>query len=97
MRDRKNSLEERLKAHPQLRKRIESLLKIVEDESDDVETADEAEQRLIDELRRMGNEALHDWAIRKEMKKVKSFRKSSDGAKGHGKKNYAGIRHSEKS
>jgi hypothetical protein len=60
------SLEERLTAHPQLKERIEALLAIVEDTKADVKQADEAERRVIAELRRVGNEALCSWAAQQE-------------------------------
>ena len=49
------SLEERLRDHPELRAKMESLLAVVEN-------AAEAERRVTEELRQMGNEALHAWA-----------------------------------
>ena len=52
----------RLEAHPQLRNRMESLLLAVEDEAGDLREADAAQLRLIDEIRRMGQEALPAWA-----------------------------------
>ena len=55
---------ERLNRHPHLRARMESLLAVVEDVAGDCAKADAAEQRVIDELRRMGNEALTAWAER---------------------------------
>jgi hypothetical protein len=64
------SLEERLNAHPQLKVRIEALLAIVEDAEDDVKKADEAERRVIEELRRVGHEALHSWAAKQEAAQV---------------------------
>lgn len=63
-----DSLENRLNQHPHLKNRIEQLLKIVEDADGDLEKADEAERRVIEELRKMGNEVLHDWAINREKK-----------------------------
>ena len=42
MSNQKHSLEERLKAHPHLKQRIEKLLEIVEDASCDIDKADEA-------------------------------------------------------
>ena len=59
---RKKSLEERLEAHPRLRARMESLLSVVENSTGDIERANDAEQRVIEELRQMGNDALHVWA-----------------------------------
>jgi hypothetical protein len=61
----KKSIDERLKAHPILQGRIEAILDIVEDSAGEVERADEAERRMIEEVRQLGNEALHGWAERK--------------------------------
>jgi len=52
----------RLKQHPQLRDRIERLVDLVEDAGDDLRKADEAERRVIEEVRRLGQEVLKDWA-----------------------------------
>jgi len=90
---RKPSLEERLNAHPHLRERMEALLAIVEDASGDVEKADEAERRVIEELRQMGSDALHAWASIKSAEKEQEVR-SGDPVQGHGKKNSAGTRRS---
>ena len=87
MSNQKRSLEERLKAHPHLKERIEKLLEIVEDASGDIDKADEAEQLVIKELQRLGNEVLHDWAIHKENTKVSKYNQSNDKSKRHGKKN----------
>ena len=53
-----------LNRHPLLRARVESLLNVVENTAGDLEKADDAERRVIDELRQMGNEALTSWAER---------------------------------
>lgn len=55
---------DRLKRHPQLRARMESLLGVVEDVAGDVEKADAAERRVIEELRHLGHEVLTAWAER---------------------------------
>jgi hypothetical protein len=84
------SLESRLRAHPQLCQRVEALLEIAEDRSGNLDRADEAEARLVEELRRLGQEVLQDWAIGKEAQKAWAF--SEEGAQVHSKKNSAGIR-----
>ncbi|MCP4474013.1 MAG: hypothetical protein GY821_05500 [Gammaproteobacteria bacterium] len=83
---RQRSLEERLEAHPYLRERIEALLGVVEDSSGDLDRADAAEQRMIEELRRMGNVAMHAWASGKSQEKEQQARKGEDPVTGHGKK-----------
>lgn len=60
------SLEERLREHPHLYERISRLLEVVENTDGDVVKADEAEQRVLEELRKMGQEALQSWADRKQ-------------------------------
>ncbi|MBI3651004.1 MAG: hypothetical protein HY231_08125 [Acidobacteria bacterium] len=62
------NLLERLEKHPQLQTRIEAMLEVVENAAGDVSKADEAEQRLIEELRKIGQEAMQAWANRKHAK-----------------------------
>jgi hypothetical protein len=69
----RKSIEERLKAHPDLKARFEAIMDIVENAGGDVEKADEAERRAIEELRQLGNEVLHGWARRQEQKKEDEF------------------------
>jgi hypothetical protein len=45
---------ERLNAHPHLRGRIESLVQVIEGAEGDLRKADEAERRVIEEVRRLG-------------------------------------------
>lgn len=80
----------RLSAHPHIRNRIESLLSVVEDEAGELKEADAAEMRLIEEIRRMGQEALQAWAQRQ----VERSAQELSGAAGvwrEGKKNCAGT------
>jgi hypothetical protein len=67
------SLEERLKAYPELKAKIEAMLAIIENAGGDVEKAAEAERRIIEELRQMGNEVLHSWARRQQEKKEEEY------------------------
>ena len=81
----------RLGAHPQLRNRMESLLQAVEDEAGELTEADAAELRVIDEMRRMGQEALQAWAsgqVGKTSQKIVQ----EGGIWSEGKKNCTGIR-----
>ncbi len=96
MSERKVSLYERLEKYPYLRSRFESIMDIVEDTSVSVDKADEAEQLLIDEMRQLGKEALHDWAVGKERQKVKELLDNKDDIKGHSKKKFPGTPPSEK-
>jgi hypothetical protein len=55
---------EKLRAHPEIRERLEGMLLAVLDE-EEVGNADAAELRLIDEMRQMGHASLSAWAQRK--------------------------------
>src|SRR6184192_3057565 len=69
----KATLEERLKEYPELKAKIETLLGIIENAGGDIEKAAEAERRIIEELRQMGNEVLHGWARRQQEKKEQEY------------------------
>ena len=69
----KESLEERLRKHPALRARLESLLDLVEDESGQFERADDAEEFLISQLRSLGQEVLQGWAVNEQQQVEKHW------------------------
>ena len=60
------TLEERLREYPELRARFEAMLAVVENAAGDIVKADEAEERVIEELRELGRTALQGWAERKQ-------------------------------
>ena len=66
-------MEARLKAYPELRAKIETMLHIIENAGGDVEKAAVAEQRVIDAMRELGNDILHRWARRQQQKKEEEF------------------------
>lgn len=59
-------LEERLREYPELRARFEAMLGIVENADGDIVKADEAEERVMQELRQLGRSAVQGWAERKQ-------------------------------
>jgi hypothetical protein len=93
---RKRSLEERLKDQPEFKARIERMLDVIENAAGDVEKAAEAERRVIEELRQMGNEVLHGWARRQQQKKEVEFN-GKPGVNRSEKKTSTGTHNLEKS
>ena len=93
---RKHSLDERLKDLPDVRARFERMLDVIENAAGDIEKAAEAERRVIEELRQMGNEVLHGWARRQQQKKEDEF-DSKPGVNRKGEKTSTGTPGSEKS
>lgn len=91
MSEKKVNLEQRFNKYPYLKSRFESILDIVEDKTAGIDKADEAEQLLIDEIRQLGKDALHDWAVGKEKEKVKDLVHDRDGIKNHVKKKFHGT------
>jgi hypothetical protein len=87
----------RLNQHPELRERVENLLNVVENAAGDCTKADDAEQHVIEELRKMGNEALHSWANKAIQKTTETLKNQEAKFHGNGKKKSAGTRLSEKS
>lgn len=78
--DKDTKLLKLLNSHPTLRIRVEALIAIVEDSDETIEKADVAEQRVIEEVRKIGHVALSEWAECKnkrnetELKKLPELR-----------------------
>jgi hypothetical protein len=82
----------RLNQHPHLRERMETLLNVVENVAGDCTKADGAEQAVIEELRKLGNEALQCWAEQAVQKATATLRQQQPALQGNGKKKSGGIR-----
>jgi hypothetical protein len=74
----------RLNQHPKLRERVESLLHVVENTAGDCTKADDAECRVIEELRKMGSDALHCWANKACQETTGALRKQQPELQGNG-------------
>jgi hypothetical protein len=57
---------ERLRQHPELMERFQSILEISANADGPVKSADEVEGLLIEEMRRLGNVTMGDWATSAE-------------------------------
>jgi len=95
LRQGKESLESRLSRHPDFRERIEGLLDIIDNAGGELEKASAVEQRVIEELRKMGNQALHCWAESQESRKAEQLEGSTTEVKKKAKKNSTGTAASE--
>jgi hypothetical protein len=81
----------RLNKHPQLRGRIERLVDLVEDAGDDLRKADEAERRVIEEVRRLGQDLLERWADGQVAKRADELERTP-GVWREGKKGYVCVK-----
>jgi hypothetical protein len=84
-----------LRAHPELRKRVGSIVLAVEGDEGELKEADAAEERIVDEMRLLGREALRGWAEKRIEATEREIRQRPQMHR-QGEKNSAGIRNSAK-
>lgn len=68
---------EQLREHPEIMERIQSILDITRNAEGPLKTADQVEELLIQEVRRLGNTSMHEWATHAE-ERVSSELKGQD-------------------
>jgi hypothetical protein len=85
----------RLKKYPSLEIRFQELLDIVENSAGDLDKADDAEERVTQELQKMGNALLGNWARNQEEKKYQETVSKKPDLRLHSKKKYTGKRNTD--
>lgn len=80
------NLAERLRNHPILKSRVEAILDVAENTHGDLITADAAEQCAIEEVRKLGNEVLQDWAEERVLVSASELKNKEKNIVGNGKK-----------
>jgi len=68
---------EQLRQHPEMMARVQSILDLAYNEAGPLKTADQVEELLVQELRRLGNTSMHQWATQAE-ERVSRELKSQD-------------------
>lgn len=76
----------KLHAHPHIRERLASILSVVQADAEGLRQADDAEERLVEEVRRMGQEAMQAWALR-QIEQTEQEVRHTGRAHREGKKN----------
>ena len=84
-------LEERLNHHPELKARIETLLSVVENAEGKLVKANEAEQRVVEEIQKLGQAALQGWASRQNQVQSDDFFQANPQAQRTRKKTSTGT------
>jgi hypothetical protein len=85
-----------LDANPDLRKRFVSIVGAIENSDGNLKEADAAEERIVEEMRLLGREAMQSWAEKQVEVTEREIRQQPHMHR-QGKKNSAGIRKSAKS
>lgn len=78
---REKRLLEKLRCRPQLLERFEAILALTESQDGELRTADEVEELLVEEVRRLGHRAMHDWAGGAEERAAEQLRQSVSGVR----------------
>ena len=84
--DRKLTLEERLSNSPLVHKRIVQIVGVMEKALAEGYTADEAEEMAIEQVDKLGNDILSDWAVNQEKSSFEKAKRSHPNAIADGKK-----------
>ena len=82
-----------LRGHTDFRNRVASIALAMENADGDLDEADAAEERLVEEMRHLGREALQGWAENRVEATEQDIRRQPSLHR-QGKKNSAGIRNS---
>ncbi len=82
--------------HPDLRERMASIVDAVANSEGNLEEADAAEERFVEEMRLLGREAMQSWAEERVAVTERDVRRQA-GMHRQGKKNSTGIPSSAKS
>jgi len=77
---------ERLREHPDLMERFQSILQISANADGPVRSADEVEGLLIEEMRRLGNATMGDWASSAEKRLADQLEQKDASARARKKK-----------
>ena len=81
---------ERLREHPELLARFQSILELTRNTDGPLKTADEVEERLILELRQLDNTSMNPWATQAEHRVSDELK--AQYASGHSRKKNADVR-----
>jgi hypothetical protein len=84
-----------LRARPELRRRVSSIVLAVEGDEGELKEADAAEERIVEEMRLLGREALRSWAETRVEATEREIRQRPQMYR-QGEKNSAGTRNSAK-
>ena len=69
---------DRLRQHPEMMERVQSILDIAYNTEGPLKNADQVEELLVQEMRRLGNTSMHQWATQAEQRVSREL-KAQDG------------------
>jgi hypothetical protein len=87
-------LAQRLHQHPHLRAKVGELLAVVENAEGDLTSADAAEQRVIESIRKLGQAALQGWATLQNQQQTQALLENTPGVNRSRQKSSTGTQDS---
>jgi hypothetical protein len=84
--DEEKQLIEQLREQPELLARFQSILGLTRNEGSALKTADEVEGLLVEEVRRLGQTGMSQWATRAEERVGREFKQQEPQARSRKKK-----------
>ena len=78
--ERTKRLAEELREHPRLREQVEAILKLVRSAEGTIRRADDVEELLIPEVRKLGQTAMQEWALGAEQRSAAQLQRDSPTA-----------------
>ena len=79
--ERTKRLAEELREHPRLREQVEAILKLVRSDEGPIRKADDVEELLVQEVRKLGQNAMQEWALGAEERSAAQLQRDSPGAR----------------
>ena len=79
--ERLERLTEKLRRHPHLMERFEAIMELTQSESGPIRKADEVEELLVQEMRKLGNRAMQEWAAGAEAARQSGLRQEVAGTR----------------
>lgn len=73
-------LAQELCAHPRLRERVEAILNLVRSDDGPIRKADDVEKLLVPEVRKLGQNAMQEWALGAEARAAAQLQRDSPDA-----------------
>ena len=77
--ERTRRLAGRLCEHPLLREQVEAILELVHSDEGPIRKADEVEELLVQEIRKLGKNAMQEWAEGAEERSAAQLQRDSPG------------------
>lgn len=84
--DREMRLVEQLRRHPEMMERFQSILELTDSTEGPLKTADEVEELLIEEVRKLGHATLSRWAVGAEERVSQELKEQQSGVLSRKKK-----------